>query len=537
MNIVETYICEDYFTDYVVYNGGLVYTRKCNNLNSFDYTTENPLVCLTGYSTILKLFFESMIHKLNEGIRLIIIESDVINLKKEWLDNDKLQVCYSWNKPFSHPKLYCLPIGLNYHRQYITFKDWKNPNIQPKRLLAVNCTMNTNSIRGQLVVKAKQEWSFCDVLEFIPPLQTYWKDSYVEGKIKITVSSTECYNILSKYKFILSPPGAGEDTHRTWEALYVGCIPIVQSSSIDELYKDLPVLIVKDWSDINESMLEMAYLEICENKQKKKYNLEKLTFRYWIDQIDKRDIHFMTYGNNIFNDAKNRISQEAKLFNEFKSISVYGPDNIKKWVADKYQDILSQRRGGGYWLWRPFLVYEKMQSIKHNDIIVYTDAGCHLNPQGKKRFFEYIDMLKHSKYGILSFQMSGNNNIGSLCKEKVWTTRQIFEYFNIDEQNSEIKETGQYLGGVFILQKNKHSMNYLREFIKCIIKDKLLITDYYNNKNQASYFKDNRHDQSISSVLRKKIGSVVIDSDETWITPFGSEKSLMYPFWAMRSRK
>ena len=47
---------------------------------------------------------------------------------------------------------------------------------------------------------------------------------------------------ISKFKFVLSPPGAGIDCHRTWELLYLDCIPIVQSSTINELYDDLPVL-------------------------------------------------------------------------------------------------------------------------------------------------------------------------------------------------------------------------------------------------------------------------------------------------------
>ena len=67
--------------------------------------------------------------------------------------------------------------------------------------------------------------------------------------------------------------------------------------------------------------------------------------------------------------------------------------------------------------------------------------------------------------------------------------------------------------------------------------DSLLITDKYNQTNQKEYFKDNRHDQSISSIIRKKIGSVVIEKDESWIVPFGSSESLKYPFWATRIRK
>ena len=63
----------------------------------------------------------------------------------------------------------------------------------------------------------------------------------------------------------------------------------------------------------------------------------------------------------------------------------------------------------------------------------------------------------------------------------------------------------------------------------------LLVTDSYNH-SQNVYFKDNRHEQSVTSVLRKKIGSVVIDGDESWMQPLGEGESLKYPFWATRSK-
>ena len=59
----------------------------------------------------------------------------------------------------------------------------------------------------------------------------------------------------SKYAFVLSPHGNGLDCHRTWEALCLGCIPIVKTSAIDYLYEDLPVLIVKEWFDITKEIL------------------------------------------------------------------------------------------------------------------------------------------------------------------------------------------------------------------------------------------------------------------------------------------
>ena len=58
------------------------------------------------------------------------------------------------------------------------------------------------------------------------------------------------------FAFELSPHGNGLDCHRTWEALILKTIPIVKRSSIDPLYKGLPVVIVNNWSEVNTKSLK-----------------------------------------------------------------------------------------------------------------------------------------------------------------------------------------------------------------------------------------------------------------------------------------
>jgi hypothetical protein len=81
----------------------------------------------------------------------------------------------------------------------------------------------------------------------------------------------------SQYPFVISPHGNGLDCHRTWEALALGCIPIVKRSPIDKLYEDLPVLIVKEWSDVTLELL----LSTLTTFKDKLFNLDKITLQYW----------------------------------------------------------------------------------------------------------------------------------------------------------------------------------------------------------------------------------------------------------------
>jgi hypothetical protein len=60
-------------------------------------------------------------------------------------------------------------------------------------------------------------------------------------------------------------------------------------------------------------------------------------------------------------------------------------------------------------------------------------------------------------------------------------------------------------------------MKWLSKVNEVLTKDPWLITDKYNNKAREfdNQFKEGRHDQSISSVSRKQIGCVRLDSSES----------------------
>ena len=85
-----------------------------------------------------------------------------------------------------------------------------------------------------------------------------------------------------KYHFVVSPHGNGLDCHRTWEAIMLGCIPIVKSSSLNRLFYDLPVLIINEWDELNEELL----IKTLKDFSSKKFNMKKLTLNYWTEYLN-----------------------------------------------------------------------------------------------------------------------------------------------------------------------------------------------------------------------------------------------------------
>ena len=85
-----------------------------------------------------------------------------------------------------------------------------------------------------------------------------------------------------RHKFVISPEGLGEDTHRIYEAIICKAIPIIQyNERIVEKYRGLPVLVTEnDYVDITEELLNRKYEEILETE----YDFDKLREGYWVER-------------------------------------------------------------------------------------------------------------------------------------------------------------------------------------------------------------------------------------------------------------
>jgi len=88
----------------------------------------------------------------------------------------------------------------------------------------------------------------------------------------------EMWRRRGEYAFVLSPHGMGLDCHRTWEALALGHIVIVPSSSLDALYRDQPVITIESWNEINPDALT-KWLSVHRGAGPEN---EKLRTDYWI---------------------------------------------------------------------------------------------------------------------------------------------------------------------------------------------------------------------------------------------------------------
>lgn len=82
---------------------------------------------------------------------------------------------------------------------------------------------------------------------------------------------------IRSHTFVLCPDGNGPDTHRVWETLYLGSIPLVKRGPHHQVLDGLPVLFVDNWSEVNEDRL----LEFSAKAQQMEFDWYKLDMGYW----------------------------------------------------------------------------------------------------------------------------------------------------------------------------------------------------------------------------------------------------------------
>jgi hypothetical protein len=182
--------------------------------------------------------------------------------------------CKEWftiNRDVENEKLHALPLGITndsgesgLHGIYGNLDIMCEVMSQAKRirnLVYMNFSMWTHPER--------QEWH-----------NYFINKSYVtKGKIENTLEGRKIFlEEIRNHLFVLCPRGNGIDTHRLWETLYMGSIPIVKRCTALKEFSDLPILFIDDISEIKD---EVWLLAKYKDMSSRTWNIDKLKFSYW----------------------------------------------------------------------------------------------------------------------------------------------------------------------------------------------------------------------------------------------------------------
>ena len=231
----------------------------------------------------------------------------------------------------------------------------------------------------------------------------------------------------------------------------------------------------------------------------------------------KPKIIAISYSNERFQRQLQLNKKSAIEVGEVDEYYSYGPNDIDPVFKEKNKDILSRSRGNGYWLWKPYIINKTMiEKLKYGDYLIYTDAAIlYMN---STRLI--INFMKEHKAKIW-----GNKLV---LKERTWTKRDAL--ILMDADTPYYYDTNQYMAGIQVYQKSKYAIKFIQDLLK-YSQDVRIITDDNNvmGKENLPGFRENRHDQTVFSLLLKKYGEANSGSPNMTIDQLNHLKPVIMP--------
>ncbi|HEY9702184.1 MAG TPA: hypothetical protein V6C58_07045 [Allocoleopsis sp.] len=187
--------------------------------------------------------------------------------------------------------------------------------------------------------------------------------------------------------------------------------------------------------------------------------------------------------------------------------------NHSEYIIDRYfkefnVDIFKQKRGAGYWLWKPYLINKALHFVKDADILIYSDAGV-----------EFINSVHHiiEKMDEDIFFFGNNWNHVDWCKYPV---AMDINYKWLYDAGGYSKAHGysklkQVQASVIFFKVNDNTRKLVKEWLLWCQMPKFITDEYISlseHMRDSTYiddyptFQEHRHDQAILTCLQIKYG-------------------------------
>ena len=189
------------------------------------------------------------------------------------------------NNEYDHPKVHIMPIGIRdcgsivamhrrYNQRYLLEKGASlrtslGANVRPIKCLLCFSLWTHPSRQECYDLFAGAGSSFVynlndasAVMSEVTPEENHFEK----------VPAALVYDKTLESRYALCPRGCGVDTHRFYECIYLGCVPIVVRTHtvFDRLYAPdtgFPCLVVERWEDVTGELLDQSYPE-CFSKMR-----------------------------------------------------------------------------------------------------------------------------------------------------------------------------------------------------------------------------------------------------------------------------
>ena len=217
-------------------------------------------------------------------------------------------------------------------------------------------------------------------------------------------------------------------------------------------------------------------------------------------------VHLITFATGEFSSAQQRLAHSALEFGRIDFVCTFSPEDIQHTTFyTTHRGILDAPRGAGYWLWKPFLILEKLTALADGDFVIYLDCGR----RNGYRFLRAVDPLLEWAETFGDGAMPGVSvpHYGSNAE---WTKRDCFVYMDCD--NERFWQHPQIQGTCSVWKKTRATTDFIARWLRYCC-DPRILTDAPNTcgLDNLPGFAEHRHDQSVLTNLVIASGRPFLD--------------------------
>jgi hypothetical protein len=166
----------------------------------------------------------------------------------QWLDHDGIGVHFwlAQNATVSHPRVYPVPIG-------IANSMWPHGQIR-SLTRAIHRAQRNRREPGSIFTQFNTS-THPSRTAAAEALRTNFPQRVVDPAP--SMRWRQYLALLGAHQFSACPRGNGIDTHRIWESLYLGVVPVVERTELSEHWEGcgIPLVLIDDWSEVTPARL------------------------------------------------------------------------------------------------------------------------------------------------------------------------------------------------------------------------------------------------------------------------------------------
>jgi hypothetical protein len=241
-------------------------------------------------------------------------------------------------------------------------------------------------------------------------------------------------------------------------------------------------------------------------------------------------VRLVAFADGAFAPRRERFLREAVRLNVFDDITIFSSATLPTSFLVQHSAFMeSHPRGFGHFIWKPQVISLALNQASDDELVVYLDVGFTLNADARPRFLEYLDIAVDSPFKMLSFQ--------NVHTEYRWTKGDLAHRLGVT-RTSRIMCTSQLSGGFLILGATTSNKELIREWQEIAVEDGYRYSDDSPSlEPNHPEFVEHRHDQSISSLLRKVRGTTITHYEVQGYGEHFADLMPRLPVWATRLRE